>query len=281
MRHAHAQETVERRERVEAPQQAPEVERGPQRGGDADAVDDHDVVARQRADATRHLGATYPRPRAAEHAQGWRRVHRRARQDVHPVQPGSGPVGDDRRLGNDEPQCGRAQVDGVPHLHRDVGAAQHRADQRAVEQQAQVPPGHSQREGLLGREGRPQRERTALVEQGEVRREPARRRSHAADGARRGTTLQASSTGTTYAVPQTARSAPGQCRQVPGQHLESAPNCPVSTRRVPRTARSAPGECPELPGQKMMSPDLRRERRSWRASSRMSAASLSERRSFT
>jgi|GEM_PF-4952877 hypothetical protein len=57
-------------------------------------------------------------------------------------------------------------------------------------------------------------------------------------------------------------------------------------RDAPRTATPTGSLVPQVaargnPGQKMMSPDLRRERSNAMASSRMTSASLSERRSFT
>ncbi len=55
----------------------------------------------------------------------------------------------------------------------------------------------------------------------------------------------------------------------------------VQTLHESPVSRSTPAGGPAVSGQKMMSPDLRRERSSSRASSRMSAASASERRSFT
>ncbi len=56
-------------------------------------------------------------------------------------------------------------------------------------------------------------------------------------------------------------------------------NCPVSTSSARNPGRQLPAR--EVPGQKMISPALRRLRRRATASSRMSAASVSLRRSFT
>ena len=261
MRHAHAEEPVEGRQRVEAPQQPTEVERGPQRRGDPHAVDDHDVVAatacgcRSRTSGRRSRDPVLPKTHS-----GGGSCTRRAGQDVDAVQPGRGAVGDDRRL------AGRRAA-GPPHAGRRCRAPAPRRTCRAA--RGGSAPGRPARRrnhrdtpsasGLLGGERAVQRERAALVRGG---RGPAAastvsfscRRWCPIGGRRR----SASSTGTTYAVPRTARSPPGECPQVPGQHLESAPKCPVSALRVPPSARSARGECPQVPGQKMMSPDLRR-----------------------
>ena len=63
----------------------------------------------------------------------------------------------------------------------------------------------------------------------------------------------------------------------------SQPRRGSAARAAPRAAccRRAAKPRSRHPAQKMISPDLRRERSSWIASSRMTSASLSERRSFT
>ena len=63
----------------------------------------------------------------------------------------------------------------------------------------------------------------------------------------------------------------------PTSTADAPTRAPAKTRRLGAVRRARRADS----GQKMMSPDLRRERSSWRASSRMSSASLSERRSFT
>ena len=151
-----------------------------------------------------------------------RLVDRRARQDVDAVQPRRRAVGDDRRLGDDEPKGRRAEVDGVDDLRRDVRAAQHGADQGAVEQEAEEPARHARVRAACWAVNGPS--------SGSGHRSSSRVRSggsqfgsasHAADGA-------PANAGAAARHPQ----APYGAR--------SAPECPVRDLGVPPSARSAP-----------------------------------------
>ena len=121
---AEPQETVDRAQGIEAPQQAAEIEGCAQRGGHLDALHDGDVGRNEST--TSALGTDASDPGVVDMDDLDRRDPHEgtAREQVQAVQPRGGAVTHDRCLGDDQRQGSGTQVHRVRRLGDDVHALQ-------------------------------------------------------------------------------------------------------------------------------------------------------------
>ncbi len=266
---------VERPDGVVPPHQPPDVAGRPELRRHPKAVDELDVGWPEIADAGGYAVATSSAPGCRVDLEGRHLVRRPARQRVHDVHPAGRPVDDHTMVGHHELEGLHARAEGVRDLRRDEHTVEHVTQVPTSDELRQQLRTHAFRQGLGIGERSIGRQRVRLVR-----------------ATRRGTM---SAWAWHHRAPTTMRRAGVIHRPARTYGPVSAPadirarsarlrghTCPVSAPA--RTYVPGQRACADIRArsdQKIRSPDLRRLRSRATASSRMSAASVSLRRSFT
>ncbi len=238
--------------------QPTEVARSPERVVTLEAVDHRQVPGSKTRMPLADAGTSHPAARAAEDVQRGHAMDRGARQRVDLVDPGGRAVHHDSVLGDDQLNARTRSFRSprpAPPRRRPGGAAAAALDPR-------VAAG-----GLRRRRGRRQSAAVNGRSIGRGESSPRRTASRAHGGM---TCMRPPCPPPTLMLLASSTGNPGTASKCPVSALQTGTKCPVT---------ATDGQ--EVPGQKMISPALRRLRRRATASSRMSAASVSLRRSFT